>query len=321
VILHIVLLAEHSVCVAVQWLEFELTKVRSEYIKLRGNRGFGGGGTASGTSLSPGFLSKAGISGVASRAVKKTAPSEADIKRFEEEVLGPSSEDEDENGDEDDASIPPWAKEVSEDVDKHIREGRVPPIMIAKTRDMPEQEKFLFRSPTGRDSPERDDAGGMRGGGVRRPTDKLGDPSTSQIGGLTIFEKLADPDNFTGIHKHVTDEVSPAQLFREVSLASLIASRSTCLSQERGEKRKRVEQIKGKVEQVRTKFKQKPGPKGPLALRTPSHRPSISHVESGEEGLGGGGAAIEREGDSLSPPMTTASTGPAVGFMSPSGRR
>lgn len=176
-----------------------MTKVRAEYIKLRG----------------AGWLGKTGIAQTQPKTVT-AAMGKEDLKKLEKEVLGDSGEwvvdDEEEedkeegynddgddvhsnereevvgDGEDDEArrqrrrrrrggnrrqggdsseldldgddAIPPWAKEISDDVDKHIKEGKAPPILRANETV---RKAIILPSSSSEELPESPDDVGKSG--------------------------------------------------------------------------------------------------------------------------------------------------------------
>ena len=207
-----------------QWLEFELTNFRTEYIKLRTLRT----PKASGREVKSGGAGGAGVGSGIWQPGKKVMTKE-ELRKLEAEVLGLDEEGDGYEGegeakdggkaDEDVEVEPPWAKDISDDIDKHIKAGRAPPIVIEKTGDLTAQEREMLRSPcvNGRESPERD-AEPLAGTGGGKANSMFVRRSAERDKGGTehsnVFDRLADQGSFTGIHKHVNEEVS--QLTRGV---------------------------------------------------------------------------------------------------------
>ena len=182
-----------------KWLEFELTKIKGEYIKLRA------GGEHQSPHSAPcpsGLLQQQ--QQVKSPASHAQALQAQKLRRMEEEVLGGGWGDEEEGvGEEEDGGAisaldrimlkrkegeeegedTAWAKDIAEDINRHIKEGKAPPSIMAR-----ESVKRALNLPT---SPPRAAGAGAEGGPVAHHS---------------IFERLADPQFFTGIHKHVNDD-------------------------------------------------------------------------------------------------------------------
>lgn len=176
-----------------------MTKVRAEYIRLRG----------------AGLLGKAKGAGQQQQqyqALQQPARplAKEDLKKLEKEVLGDAEEwdeEEDEEGEEDEdgeesddegeygggsdghalrkrggrrrnadsvddeedessSAVPPWAKEISYDVDKHIKDGKAPPILMARGGLGESARKAIILPLTSGEVPESPDEmnGGKNGG-------------------------------------------------------------------------------------------------------------------------------------------------------------
>lgn len=196
--------------------------MRAEYIKLRELKGSIGGGVGNVGSGTPSVGTATG--GKAAWPVPRKAMTSEELRKLEAEVLGEESEDDEEEDEDLEASDgaegedeeedakgvggtqdgdeiePSWAKGVTDDIDKHIKAGRVPPILIAKTREFAERDRMVFQSPNNADRSQQ------QGLLLRRaPSDRTAAEIASNYS--SIFDRLADPQHFTGIHKHVNAEV------------------------------------------------------------------------------------------------------------------
>ena len=252
----------------VKWLEFELTKIRGEYIKMRGDRN--SPPSSSSSSLLPCTTFTTTTTSSSSPAAATAAAAAAGVVRaeqlrqLEEELLGGGwgDENEEEEGEEDihpvveaggkeggeggKASVrdgisaldrfiinreeqeeggeeggkkykvvggegeeeeeetddAAWAQDIAQDIHFHIKEGNAPPSIMA--RESVKRALYLSSpAPTDSSSSSSSSVVIVASAAIAGATSAGGSEATSPGGGRSsIFERLADPQYFTGIHKH-----------------------------------------------------------------------------------------------------------------------
>jgi hypothetical protein len=111
-------------------------------------------------------------------------------------VAGVEGEEEEEKEEGDDAA---WAEDIAQDIHFHIKEGNAPPSIMARES----VKRALYLSPAPTNSSSSSSSGGVVAAAAATAAAAGGSEATSPGGGRScIFERLADPQYFTGIHKH-----------------------------------------------------------------------------------------------------------------------